>query len=105
MGWITNASKKGIDPPVFKGLPALALARSTVGKRLIIPLRRADIELARAADLLLGVGDHLVPLCDPPDRAGEGEQRGEHLGREPDRVEDDARIEIDVGVELLLDEI
>ena len=31
---------------------------------------RAFVQLARTADLLLGVGDHLVPLRDPADRAG-----------------------------------
>src|SRR3546814_15531510 len=64
-----------------------------------------SVELARAADLLRGVGDHLVPLRDPADGAGEGEEDGEHRGREADRRQDHARIEIDVREQLLLDEI
>src|SRR3546814_3994943 len=65
----------------------------------------AGIELTRAADLLRRVLDHLVPLRDPAHGAGQREQHGEHRGREADRRQDDARIEIDVRIELLVDEI
>ena len=34
----------------------------------------ADVELARTADLLLGILDHLLPLRDPADGAGDREQ-------------------------------
>ena len=65
----------------------------------------ADVELARTADLLLGVLDHLLPLGDPADGARHREQHGEHRQREAHRAQRDARIEVDVGIELLLDEI
>ncbi len=68
-------------------------------------LRGADVELARAADLLLGVFDHFLPLGDPADGAGDREQRREHRRREAHRLQRDARIEIDVRVQLLLDEV
>src|SRR5512134_561874 len=69
-----------------------------------VALGDAGVELARAADALLGVLDHLLPLCDPPHRAREREERREHRGREAHRLQDDARIEIDVRVELAIDE-
>ena len=78
---------------------------SALVERNVVALDRAGVELARAADLLAGIADHLVPLRDPADRAGQREQRGEHGGREADRREDHARVEIDVGEQLLLDEI
>src|SRR3546814_6136076 len=51
------------------------------------------------------VGNHFVPLRDPTDGAGEGEEDGEHRRRETDRRQDDARIEIDVREQFLLGEI
>src|SRR5262249_54161310 len=53
---------------------------------LIFATRRAGIELARAADLLARVLDHFLPLRDPADRAGDGEQHGEHRGGEAHRL-------------------
>ena len=73
--------------------------------RLILAPRRAGVELARAADLLARILDHLFPLRDPADGAGEREQHREHRGREAHRLQRDARIEIDVRIELLLDEV
>jgi hypothetical protein len=55
----------------------------------VITLRRTGIELTRAADLLVGVGNHLVPLCHPANRAREREQHGEHGRGEADRRQDD----------------
>ena len=71
----------------------------------VVAARDAGIELARAADLLLRILDHLAPLADPADGAGDREQHGEHRGREAHRLQRDARIEIDVRVELAVDEI
>ena len=45
--------------------------------RLDVAARRADEQLARAADLVLGVADHLVELGDPAHRAGQREDGGE----------------------------
>src|SRR3546814_9038416 len=67
--------------------------------------RSAGVKLSRAADLLRGVGNHLVPLRDPANGAGESEKRGEHRRRETDRRQDHDRIEIDVREQLLFGEI
>src|SRR5262245_54646525 len=67
--------------------------------------RRPLEELARTPDLVLGIADHLVPLRDPADRAGEREERREHADRNAERLVDDAGIEIDVRIELALDEV
>src|SRR5271163_3049240 len=73
--------------------------------RLILAQRLAGVELAGAADLLLRILDHLLPLGDPADRARDREQNREHVGWEPHRLQRDAGIEVDVRIELLLDEI
>src|ERR1700759_2154320 len=65
----------------------------------------AGVELTRTADLLLRVLDHFLPLRDPADGARDREQHSEHRGGEAHRLERDARIEVDVRVELLLDEV
>ena len=65
-------------------------------------LCRAGIELARAADTLRRILDHLHPLSDPAHRARDREQDGKHVGGEAEGLERDARIEVDVGIELLL---
>ena len=64
--------------------------------RHVVARGRAGVELARAADLLARVLDHLLPLRDPADGAGDREQHGEHRGREAHRLQRDARIEVDV---------
>src|SRR4029077_9336625 len=73
--------------------------------RHVIAPGGAGVELARAADLLARILDHLFPLRDPGDRARDWEKHREHRGREADRLERDPRVEIDVGIKLLLDEV
>src|SRR5258708_27323253 len=73
--------------------------------RLVVARCRPGVELARAADLLARILDHFLPLGDPADGAGDREQHREHGGREAHRLERDTGIEIDVGIELLLDEV
>ena len=65
----------------------------------------ARVDLARAGDLLLLVLDHLEPLGDPAARARDREQDGEHADRHAQRLVDQARVEVDVRVELALDEV
>src|SRR5258708_6305745 len=60
-------------------------------ERHVIAAADAGVELARTADLLLRILDHLAPLADPADGAGDGEQHGEHRGRETHRLQRDAR--------------
>src|SRR5688572_22173884 len=50
----------------------------------------AGEELTRPADLVLRVGDQLVELCDPADRAGEREDGGEQAHRNADGALHDA---------------
>src|SRR5215471_10074718 len=52
----------------------------------VIALGVSGVELTRAADLLLRVLDHFLPLRDPADGAGDREQNGEHCGREAERL-------------------
>ena len=51
------------------------------------------------------IGQHLLPLCQPPGCARDSEQHGEHLGLETHGLVDDPGIEIDVGIQLALDEV
>src|SRR6266404_2630329 len=73
--------------------------------RFHVALGRALVELARPADLVLGIGDHLLPLRDPAHRAGEGEDAGEHRDRDAEGALHDARIEVHVWIELAAHEI
>ena len=61
--------------------------------------------MARPADLVFGVADHLVELSDPAYRACKRKNRGKQRGGNADRPLHDARVEVHVGVQLALDEI
>ena len=78
--------------------------RGRSGGREITP-RLTDIELPRAADALLRILDHFLPLRDPADGARDREEHSEHVDREAHRAKRDARIEVDVRIELLFDEV
>src|SRR5712691_6595714 len=70
-----------------------------------LPPPGAVVELARAADLVLGIGDHLLPLRDPADGARERKDAGEHRHRDPERALDDAGVKVDVWIELAAHEV
>ena len=55
------------SPPKPSSAPRSAIAerRSALRHRDVAPLRMAGVALARPADLLLGIFDHLVPLRHP----------------------------------------
>src|SRR5262252_3585392 len=57
---------------------------------------RAGEELARPADFLVGIRDHLVPLRDPAHGPREHEDRGEEAHRDADCPLHDAGVEVDV---------
>ncbi len=78
---------------------------SAVGQVDVAALGLADVELAGAADLRRGVLDHLAPLGDPAREAAEREEDGEHARREAHGLVDEARVEVDVGVEPALHEV
>src|SRR6266446_4756913 len=81
-------------------LPFLALV-----DRLHVAPHRALVELARPADLVLRIRDHLLPLRDPAHGAREREDAGEHGDRDAERALHDPGIEVDVRVQLPGDEI
>src|SRR5690606_19598171 len=87
------------------GRGACAPRSSALGDRLDVAADRAGEQLARTPDLLVRVGDHLAPLRDPADRARQREDAGEHADRNAERLLDDARIEVDVRIELALNEV
>src|SRR3990172_7805419 len=90
---------------------AVHLSPFTVSRLITFPHRHeralamARVKLARASDLLLRIRNHLGPLRDPADGAREGEDRREHADRNAERLVNDARIEIHVGVEFAAHEI
>src|SRR6516164_8068988 len=74
-------------------------------RRLVLAPWRAGVELARAADSLVRLLDHLLPLGNPADGARERKQHREHGGGKANGAQRNAGIEVDVGVKPLLDEI
>src|SRR5579871_729846 len=92
---------------VFKPQPATRHAGPlpALFDRNVVPLVGAHEQLSRAHQLGVGVFEHLLPLRDPPDRARDREQCGEHGGREANGFQNDPRIEIDVGIQFSRDEI
>src|SRR5262245_55060885 len=72
----------------------------------VVALAGAEIDLTRTRDLLLfRVLDHLLPLREPARGARDLEEHREHVDGEAHRLVDDARVEVDVRVELALDEV
>src|SRR5882672_12889877 len=70
-----------------------------------LPPGGPGVELARPADLVFGVADHLLPLRDPALGARQREDTGEHRHRDAERALHDPRIEIDVRIQLAADEV
>src|SRR5919112_5751091 len=66
----------------------------------VIYFAGAGIDLARTGDLELGVVDHLHPLGHPTRSAWYGEHDGEGVRRYPEGFVDEARVEVDVRIEL-----
>src|SRR6185437_13667003 len=73
--------------------------------RNVVALRRTGVDLAGPPDPLLRIFHHLLPLADPAHGARNREQRGEHARGKAHGLQDDARIEIDIRVELPVHEI
>src|SRR3954468_6232255 len=65
----------------------------------------SGVNLARSRDLLLRVSDHFLPLCQPADGTWDGKHHREHVRLESHGLVDDARIEVDVRIQLALDEV
>ena len=67
-------------------------------------MRLPSVELARPADAI-STADHFVPVRDPANGAANGKDHREHGGWDAQGLQNDARIEIHIGIELFLDEI
>src|SRR5690606_15112546 len=85
--------------------PTTGTTRSALGDRPVIPTRRPDVELPRPPDAGARIRDHLPPMRDPADAAGDREHHREHRLRDAERAVDDSRVEVDVRIQVLLDEV
>src|SRR6266852_6754402 len=63
---------------LMSGLRVPFRAGSALVDRQELPPGGAGVELARPADLVFGVADHLLPLRDPAHGARQREDAGEH---------------------------
>src|ERR1700722_5485640 len=75
-------------------------SRHALFHRLVIPRRGPGIELARTADSHVRVGDHFLPMGNPAGGARNCKHDREHGTWNPEGAVDDARIEIDVRIQL-----
>src|SRR5437879_315028 len=73
--------------------------------RNVMPRVVAKVDLAGPRNFLLGIEEHLFPLCDPAGSARNREQHGKHGHRETHRLINQAGVEIHVGIQLALDEV
>src|SRR5216684_7028705 len=90
---------------LMSGLRVPFRAGSALVDRHELPPGGAGVELARPADLVFGIADHLLPLRDPAHGARQREDAGEHRHRDAERALHDAGVEIDVRVQLPGNEI
>src|SRR6202045_3451081 len=88
-------------------LPALTLAAFTLAAFAAVEVADglAHVDLPRPRDLLLLVGGALLPVSQPAGHPADREQNREHGHREAHRLVDDARVEVDVRVQLVADEV
>src|SRR5437879_984383 len=59
------------------------------------------IQLSRTADTLCWVLDHLLPLADPANGTGYRKEHRKHVRGKAHSLQDDARVKIDIWIELL----
>src|SRR5680860_373411 len=71
----------------------------------VLALGGPGVDLTGPVDLRLRVFHHLLPVGDPARKPSDGEEHGKHLRGEPHRPVDEARVEVDVRVQLALEEI
>src|SRR5579875_718334 len=97
------------DPPLLSFATPSPPGKSPGGRsarahRHVGPLLRTDVQLPRPVDLGVLL-DELLPVGQPTGHPGDGEQHGEHLRREAHGLVDEARVEVDVGIQLAGDEV
>src|SRR3954451_24089695 len=80
-------------------------AGSALVDRHVLALALARVDLARTRDLAALGRDHLEPLGHPAGCARNREHHREHLDRDVQCLVDQARVEVDVRVELALGEV
>src|SRR5262249_39761855 len=101
-----DASRAAIWPAVIRSRGILAAAPLLpLVDRDELALPRSDVDLARARDLLLGVGEKLLPLRDPSRRPRNREEDREGRRRHPDGLVDQPGVKVHVRIELALDEV
>src|SRR5262245_47825886 len=104
---VSKWSLCGRDSPSYRtadcGRASRALAAHV--DRDVGSLARPDVDLARARDPEVGIAPQLHPLRDPARHAPDHEHHRERLGRNAERLVDDARIEVDIGIQLAAHEI
>src|SRR2546423_935511 len=93
-GWPSRSSRRAWSAwcERLKGAPSAFLERGVVAFAI------AGVELAGAGDLRALV-QKLAPVGEPSRGPGYGEERGEHVDRKADGLVDEARVEVDVGIE------
>src|SRR3546814_3538977 len=82
--------------PAMRSVLHLAIGArksSALVDRHVVARVVAGVDLPRAADLELRVFLLFEPVRDPAGGAGDGEHHREHLGRDAQRLVDDARVE------------
>ena len=90
--------------PSFRRCRASRRNKSPFADRHEVPGSDPGIDLFWSRDLLLLVLGQLLPRASRPSYA-RSRTHGEHLRRELQRLIDQPRIEVDVGVQLALDEV
>src|SRR5215213_10333984 len=98
------------DPVVLKGSlrterAELLTGASALVYRHVVYVTGACVDLARTGYPEVGVVDHLHPLGHPTRGAWYGEHDGEGVRRYPEGFVDEARVEVDVGIELAAREV
>src|SRR5262249_27009015 len=84
-------------------------ARTRDWRSVVLPIEMtqglADVDLPWPGDLLLLVRRAFLPAGEPAGHPADREQHREHGHREAHGLVDDARVEVDVRIELVADEI
>src|ERR1700678_4030024 len=97
----THSARRAAGESAYFSFDATRRSKYAASLDCSVVLRRGTgVQLTRPADLHLGIGHHLLPVCNPACRAGDGEHDGEHGARNSQSAVDDSGIEVDVGIEL-----
>ena len=78
---------------------------SAVGEGDVAALVGAGVPLTRPGDLLGGIVEEFLPVRQPTRHSRDGEQHGEHVDGEAHGLVDEARVEVDVRIQLAVDEV